>query len=104
MTSAPQPMALFSDCTGRCGGMTDTPGGKWERCVQRESVVRCIHGSAARGLAARIAEWEAWIAEHGNFGSSSRSHAWQPGLCVHTEPHRTLPADPHSRGPPALAR
>lgn len=81
-----QPGALFSDCANRCGGIADSPGGKCDPCALRESAVCCIHNSGARGLAARITEWDSWIAGHGNFGASSRSHAWQPGLSVHTEP------------------
>ncbi len=31
----------------------------------------------ARGLAARLAEWEAWLAEHGHGSAYARSHAWR---------------------------
>ncbi len=41
-----------------------------------EAPAPCIYRSAARGLAARSAEFAAWEAGHGAFGSYSRSHAW----------------------------
>jgi hypothetical protein len=40
----------------------------------------CLHYSAARGLPARIAEFAAWQAEHGSFGSMLRAHAWTPSM------------------------
>lgn len=36
----------------------------------------CLYRSAARGVAARAAEFEAWQVQHGSFGSLIRAHAW----------------------------
>jgi hypothetical protein len=41
-----------------------------------EAPALCLFGSPARGLAARVAEFDQWVAEHGNFGSVPRSHGW----------------------------
>jgi len=54
--------------------------------AKREQPAGCIYNSPARGVAARIAEWEAWTAAHGHMDACKRSHAWRPDLCCHTEP------------------
>jgi hypothetical protein len=41
-----------------------------------EAPAPCLFGSQARGLPARAAEYAAWKAVHGAFGSQPRSHAW----------------------------
>jgi hypothetical protein len=46
-----------------------------------EPVAPCIYDSPVRGLAARIAEFEAWKAVHGTETARRRSHAWQVAIC-----------------------
>ena len=55
---------------------------------------RCLYHSAARGLAARTAEYETWVATYGNFGSLIRSHAWIVAI--------TAPANPTELCRPTL--
>ena len=51
-----------------------------------------LYGSPARGLAARTAEFHAWRAAHGSFGSVGRSHAWTVQLtCPETATVRCQP-------------
>jgi hypothetical protein len=51
-----------------------------------EKVPACLYHSPARGLAARAADFEQWVAEWGNFGSGYRAHAWVIGSCVPSAP------------------
>jgi hypothetical protein len=53
-----------------------------------------LYGSPARGLAARAAEYDAWRAEHGTFGASTRSHGWTVWI--------TCPDTPHGRCQPTV--
>jgi Family of unknown function (DUF6349) len=55
----------------------------------------CLYDSPARGLAARLAEFEAWKAQYGSFGSLRRAHAW-------CQPWRTDTASPPGRCQPAV--
>jgi hypothetical protein len=56
----------------------------------------CLYRSAERGMAARTAEYEAWVATYGNFGSLIRSHAWVVAM--------TAPAVPTELCRPTLLR
>jgi hypothetical protein len=40
----------------------------------------CLYASPARGLAARLAEWELWQELYGAFGCACDSHAWRPAM------------------------
>jgi hypothetical protein len=42
----------------------------------------CLYSSPARGLAARLGEWELWVELYGHFGCGVDSHAWQPTMNV----------------------
>lgn len=53
---------------------------------QLQQPAPCLFNSAIRGIAAREAEFEAWTAEHGNFGSMMRSHAWTMWITCPYEP------------------
>jgi len=59
-----------------------------------EAPAPSLYGSAARGLAARAAEMQAWRSEHGNFGCLPRSHAWTV--------HITCPDTPTDRCQPTV--
>jgi hypothetical protein len=56
--------------------------------TRAEAPVPSLYDSPTRGLAARIAEFEAWQDEHGTFASLADSHAWHAGLS-----HPTAPTD-----------
>jgi Family of unknown function (DUF6349) len=54
--------------------------------VQLDRTPVCLYRSDARGLAARIAEFEKWKAEYGSWGSLLRSHAWTVTYTSSSEP------------------
>jgi Family of unknown function (DUF6349) len=54
--------------------------------TQLVTVPACLYQSAARGLAARAADYADWQAKYGGFGSLVRSHAWTVPWCSPDEP------------------
>jgi hypothetical protein len=53
----------------------DLPDGPASRDLP---VGKCLYGSPARGLPARVAEFDLWCRAYGHFGSGIRAHAWHP--------------------------
>jgi hypothetical protein len=55
----------------------DGQEGLWDEPPPPEDLPSpCLFSSPARGLAARLAEFENWKAQYGSFGCLSRAHAW----------------------------
>jgi hypothetical protein len=53
----------------------------------------CLYRTgSARGLAGRLAEFDAWVAEHGSFDCLRRSHGWHAWYCATAPAARCLPA------------
>lgn len=50
-------------------------------CDQRITAIPCLFTIDGRGLAARIAAFDAWVTANGRGGCYARSHAWHPAWC-----------------------
>lgn len=56
--------------------------------VQRYGIP-ILFASPTRGVAVRIAEFEAWATTWGRHGSTAASHAFRPGICDPSTPTDT---------------
>lgn len=61
--------------------------------ANRDAPAPTLYGSPTRGMSARAAEYQTWLAEHGSFGASGRSHAWTVQIsCPDTATDRCQPS------------